>query len=321
MLIGHERQIAYLDAVLKNDRLAHAYLFYGPEAVGKLAVARSLAVALHCSRGSSSLGDACQECASCRAIAKDSHPYVVLLDTVHTLVSEKEKRKDIPIDDIRELKRVFSLAPEMGRWRIAIVNDAEKLSREACDALLKLLEEPGKRTLILLVSRGRDLLPQTVISRAQGIRFSLVPEELLRSALSLRTRDQKLCDEVVALAAGRPGLALRFLESREALAEERRILREVTSLFKSGDYIALLRFSGEIAGNAALRSRAVEYTLRILRRALHERARKGNPLPLIERLKEVGRIATILETTNVNPRLALDVLFLAAVGGTARRAV
>jgi len=281
MILGHEWQLAYLNKVVTLGRLSHAYLFYGPKGVGKFTIAKTFAQKLGCA-------------------------YPLVLDTQHTLVSSKEERKDIPIEDIRELRRISSLAPEGEKWRVAIINEAEKLSPPAADALLKLLEEPGELTLFILVTASPELLPSTIVSRTQSIRFSLLPEKVLAAHLASKKITPSLQKEILWIADGRPGVMFQLLEDRECLEKEKKLIKELSAIIKGREVSRAFDLSGEIAGNEELRSEAISYLLRILREKL--------PNPLVGmKLKRIQRLATILETTNVNPRLGLDIILLEAI--------
>lgn len=312
MILGHERQIQYLEKVLKKGRLAHAYLFYGPEGVGKFTIAKAFARTLQCAshQGQTLISrsdlDDCS-CVPCRLIEQNAHPHVYILDPEHTLVSKKEKRKDIPIEDIRELKRLLSLAPEGGQWRIVIINEAEKLSFDAADAFLKLLEEPGAQTLIILVTSERELLLPTVVSRAIPIRFSLVPEHTLAETLRAEVKDPALQKEILLLAGGRPGAVFRLLKEGN-LEKERKFLRQILVILKQKAITEALQFSEKTAFDEGGRKKMIEYIMRTLRARLLGQV--GDTIPLVRKLKNIQRIAGILETTNVNPRLALDAMML-----------
>ncbi len=286
MIFGHERQIQYLEKVLKKGRLAHAYLFYGPEHVGKFTVAKYLAGLLN-------------------------FPETIILSPEETLVSRKERRKDIPIDDIRELKRRLSFAPAGGAWRAAIINEAQNLSQEAADAFLKVLEEPGPNTVILLIASSPEFLPPTVVSRAQPLRFSLVSDNLMAKFLSGKVQNEKERKELLVLSSGRPGILKKLLEDPDYLKNSRRVLKNVLTILETGDLGAAFYFAQTISGDAEAREQAIEYLMRAFRYKLM-RAGEGNLTDILYRIKKINRAAKILETTNVNPRLAMDVIFLSA---------
>ncbi len=303
MILGHERQIQYLEKVLKNGRLAHAYLFHGSEHVGKFTVAKHFIEKLSC-------------------------PYPIILDLENTLTKKvprsplatgmaaeglAKKRKEISIEDIRELKRLFSLAAPEGEWRIAIINQAEKLSPDAADAFLKLLEEPGAGTLFILVTSSPEFLPSTIASRTQGIRFSLVPESIISEFVAGETRDEKLRQEVLSLSAGRPGMAVRMLEDKNYLSGERLMLNNITSILRAGELPEAFLLSEKISGDYEKREKMIEYILRMLRSTLLKDVLSERGRALAAKLKNIYRIATLLDTTNVNPRLAMDVIFIEAM--------
>ncbi len=291
MILGHERQIQYLEKVFKNGRMSHAYLFYGPEHVGKFTVAKFVIEKLPC-------------------------PYPIILDLENTLVSKKDKRKDIPIEDVRELKRLFSLSAPEGEWRIAIINQAEKLSPAASDALLKLLEEPGRETMILLITSSPEMLAPTIVSRTQAVRFSLVPEHILAGFLEKLVSDVTLRGEILSLASGRPGVTMELIENMEKFAGEKEFLKNIVSLTREKDIPEVFRFSETAAADQEKRARAVEYILRILRADFLKKIHTADPRGFVQRMKYIHRVAEALDTTNVNPRLALDMMLLSAISDT-----
>lgn len=313
MILGHERQIEYLEKVIRRGRIAHAYLFYGPEHVGKFTVAKAVARSFFCKNFKGFASDS-DECGDCRQIEQDIHPDVIILDIEHTLVSKKETRKDIPIDDIRELKRKFSFAPEPGKWRIAIINEAEKLSAAAANAFLKLLEEPGEQSLFILVSHSRDSLFPTIISRSQSIRFSLVPDKVTCEFLEQKKESRDRRDFILKLVAGRPGIAICAREDPAYLAKQEKMRNEVESILSCRDIPSALALAERVSKNKEECRTASEFLIRTLRNNLNSMISQKKPYYIaVAHLKEIHRILSILETTNVNPRLAMDVMFLEGI--------
>lgn len=312
MILGHERQIKYLEKVLKNGRFAHAYLFSGPEGVGKFTLAKAAAKFFYCQnyRG---LGEV-DECSQCRLIEENLHPQVVILDSENTLVSKKDTRKEIPIGDIRELKRRLAFAPAGGQWRVVIINQADKISKEAEAAFLKLLEEPGSRVLFILVSASKDNLSQTVISRTQVINFSLIPEKVLAPFLNSEIKDSRLNDEILRLTRGRAGKMFELLENKDKLKEERGFFAEIKALFEKTDLAGAFHLSEKAAAQDELRQKVPVYLILALReRLLESKATSSQKIGVIRSLKKIQRIWQIMETTNVNSRLALDAMFVEAL--------
>ncbi len=218
MIIGHQRQIRYLSRGLANGRMAHAYLFHGPEAVGKRTVAMALTRALLCQTRPMALGS-CGQCRSCEAIRRINHPDVTLLAPGRPFGEGNSARHEIGIAQIRELERRLSLSSWEGGWRVVIIDGAEMLSSEAQSSLLKTLEEPADRTVFFLITSAPELLFETIRSRSVPMHFSPVAEPELRQALRDAFPRAKLrLGEILRLANGRPGLALRFAAEPEVLA-------------------------------------------------------------------------------------------------------
>ena len=185
-----------LGALLERGTLPHALLFTGIEGVGKREAALMLAMACNCRRASAdsdSGGTApCGNCSACRKVHSRVHPDVLWIRPAGAFIR---------IDQIRDLVYTASMKPYEGRYRVAIVTDAQKMNPEAGNALLKLLEEPPAQTLILLTALQRsDLLP-TIVSRCQHIRFRPLCRAELASILTEAHGVEPVWAGVLAAAA------------------------------------------------------------------------------------------------------------------------
>ncbi|MGD1000499.1 MAG: DNA polymerase III subunit delta' [Candidatus Brocadiia bacterium] len=203
-MLGQERAKLLLAAAFAPERLGHAYLFTGPDGVGKTLLAQEAAQALLC-RGDGARP--CGACQDCRLFAHDSHPDFLLLEP------EGDSRV-IKIDKIRDLIHTLSLMPVQGDRRVAIIREADALQEPAANALLKTLEEPPASALLILTSsRPRALLP-TLRSRCQEIRFEPLSAEHLRAILDDRPGlDEEDVAAAVRLAGGSADRALQLIES------------------------------------------------------------------------------------------------------------
>lgn len=215
-----------LRRAIQDHKLPHAYLFVGPARVGKRTTAIALAKAINCSTQS---GEACDHCAVCRRIDRGVYP------DVHWLEPQGQTLK---IDQIRQLQELLMLQAYEGRMKVAVLDDVEKLTIEAANSLLKILEEPPQGTLFILLCQNLGGLPATVTSRAQVLRFGLAPRDRLVTLLHRHQCRPADAERVAALSGGRPGHALG-LELPKALALRAEALQLLMQAHK-GDSAAIL---------------------------------------------------------------------------------
>ena len=201
-------------------RVPHAILLAGPDGLGKGDFARRLSRSLVCAEVTDT-GDACGRCVACRQAEAGSHP------DQRTLTPE-EPGKMINIDAIRELTAKSVLSAQEGGYRVFLIEPAEAMNRAATNALLKTLEEPSSRTVLILVSSHPDRLAATIRSRCQLLKFNIPAAADVRTWLAERIGESGL-DELLAISGGAP---LRALQAREQgwLEESRRICQELLSL-------------------------------------------------------------------------------------------
>lgn len=232
-----------LESALASGTVHHAYLFAGPDGVGKELAAFGLAQALVCERRGAAAGPslfggasepsprACGECSACvRAVPQEGertavHPDVVVLERglypAQTIGRRTPETQEISIDQVRTL--VLSraaYAPHEGQAKVFVVRRAEELSVSAANALLKTLEEPGPRThFVLLTSQPDSLLP-TILSRTLRLRFAPLPDDLVAELLVARGIDGARAEEMARLAHGSMAVALALADPTESDARE-----------------------------------------------------------------------------------------------------
>lgn len=208
-LIGNRRAAAFLDRTLERGTVAHGLLFLGPAGVGKrTALGFFLAVLLG------------RTWAPADGLAA-FHAYPDFLLIARERDEKTEKlHKNISIEQVRELRQRLQMGSFLSSWKVAVVDGAEYLSPGAANALLKTLEEPTPKTLIVLVADARAGIPDTVLSRLQVIRFGLVPREDIRQALLDRDIARPDADALAGRAAGRPGIALTLAIDTEQRDED-----------------------------------------------------------------------------------------------------
>ncbi len=227
-LIGNRRAQEFLARAAASGTPAHALLFLGPSDVGKRTLACQFLATL--------LGrdwNRTQGLEQFRA-----YPDFSLLEREHDEKTERLK-KNISIEQVRELRERLGLGSFLSGWKVAVIDGAEYLSQEAANGLLKLMEEPTPQTLILLIADERLNIPDTVLSRVQTVRFSLVPTNELATGLMERGVDRAQAAVCAGRAGGRPGLAMRLAHDPALRAIVDEPLLRVVSILEQPLYVRM----------------------------------------------------------------------------------
>ena len=218
-IIGQEHIKEHLQNAIRTKKVSHAYIINGERHAGKEFIAGIFAMALQCENGDI---QPCQKCHSCTQALSKNHPDIIRL--VH------EKPNTISVEDIRkQINSDISIKPYSGPYKIYIVNEGEKMTIQAQNALLKTLEEPPAYGIILILTANKNALLPTVVSRCVVLNMKPVEDELLKNYLmeTVEIPDYK-ADICVAFARGNIGKS-RMLASSEEFEE---IREEAVTLMK-----------------------------------------------------------------------------------------
>lgn len=313
-ILGHERQKAILKRAQSSGRLAHAYLFEGPEGVGKRLVALALARSLFCVTK-----NGCGECPACRKVDHQNHPDLHIVEA---------DGNTIKIEQIRALQKELSFRPLEGERKICVIEAAEKMNASSGNALLKTLEEPsGHALLILLTSRPDAVLP-TIRSRCQRLPFSRLPTAIIRRALAEADAGNEAHAHILAtLSDGSFHKALG--RDRDLYLERRKTILKAVTALSHGSYLPLFELAAELAEEKERLSEILDILRAFYRdlllcqhgwpeddlvnRDLIEKVRRiaaqESPQTLLRKIEAINAAYFHLER-NVNGQLIFDVLLM-----------
>jgi len=297
---GHDEVWERLNALQTADRLPHALLFCGPPGIGKALLARRFVARLACEGGAA---EPCGECAACCQIGAGTHPDLLLIGAPDR-TRKDVRRKEIGIAQARELKRFVLLQTVAAPAKLAIVDDADRLSTAAQNALLKTLEEPPGAALLILISASPGALLTTIRSRCQRILFRPLPEVAVRAALVAAGVPVDELDHLVGEADGSPGRALTL---RECWPDEAR--HEVLGLLadlQRGRYGSVLAMSKGFGKSEQETVARLDGLLTSCQSAARRAARGGDSAALNRALRRSEAVAEALRTLRRrNPNRAL----------------
>ena len=293
-IIGHSDRIFRLNQTLQEGASAHAYLFVGPEAVGKHTIALAFARALIAGQKKLSFIDGWRE--------RDFYGDLLLCAPQREEKKGSTREKEIPIETIRSVQRKLTLSPRHGKYKVLVIDQANMLTTGAQSALLKTLEEPYQKTILILVTHEENALLSTVRSRCERVLFGLVTQnDIVKNFSSSKINEQ----ELQILSCGRPGMAKRLCTNESFWKEQKEAAESLQTCLK-----------GKIAQRLALAEnlskdlqKAQEYLLlwnAILRQEMLDKL----SVQSYKRIILIHKTMRLLRRTNVNSRLALENLFL-----------
>lgn len=288
--IGHARILSFFANARACDMLSHAYCFSGPTHVGKRTVAEHLAGELLCT--------------SVSALA--THPDFLLIE---------RDGKDITIEQAGQVRSALAKAAFLGGYQVVIIQDAERLNASSANALLKTLEEPKKRAVIILITQDETQLPETILSRCQLILFSPVAEHEVARALETRGIPAQRAAAIARYAHGLPGLAVDWAADTDAYDAHQNKREEFYSLWQKPLYKKLELLEGVFGGDKGdhLKTRDAIYAmLDVWEVALRDfvRGEKKERADKVLRIEEKIRQAKLFLPKNVHPRLLIEQILL-----------
>jgi len=292
-IIGHERQLRNIEHDIESGNLSHAYLLAGPNSIGKYTVAKKMAGILQCEN------NFCHECPTCIQVNKGSH-----IDTFE-IVDDKES---IKIDQVRSLVEKLSMTRQ-SKYKIVMIQTLERMTIEAFNSFLKILEEPPTKTIFILTTNDMNALPPTIVSRVRTIKFNIVSAAYLEDKLRALypTCDDETIKQVSLFSLGKTGKAIHLIEDSSALAEYVKIYHDVQNFLSHKNIADRFSYVEELSADDSKVEKFFNILKHILRSKLLEE--KSNDKKYANALSKIDE-AGILLKKNVNIRLVLENLML-----------
>ena len=341
-LIGHDRPIDLLRKSLRTGLLSHAYLFTGPEGVGKHTAAIALAMTVNC-QGDVPAGQPwpdvpCLLCPSCSRIMRGGHPDIseINLEVQAQALGDTGKKaapaKELKIDIVRDMQSSLGLSPHNARRKVYIIGDAARLNEEASNCLLKTLEEPPSHSMLILLAPDEEAVLPTISSRCVQVQFRPLSRTLVAHSLSdVWGAEEEQAEMLAALSGGRLGYAVGLLSDDGALSRRRSALEEA-ALLTGAPVLDRVEAAAKLArrftdARSELYDMLDEWEtwwrdVMVVKAGVQELAAGVDQLPSLQSIARRTPVAKaadavrLIQATrtqlleNVNPRLALEALTL-----------
>lgn len=324
-IVGQERAIKILTKSLKENKVSSSYIFIGSEGTGKYFTAIEFTKAVNCLNLNKNL-EACNNCHSCNGINKQCYPDLKIIEPI---------KNSVKIEQIREMRKEIGLKPFKSKKKVYIIDQAEKMTLEASNCLLKTIEEPPCYAIIILICSMIDPILPTIVSRCQIINFGLITsfkiKELLLNKLNNLEKDR--AEIISKLARGSIGKAFKLSADKEYFTRREKMLDYLSTIIpgKYGDdiFAKVEKIMSEIDRIEEILEMIKLWYRDIL---IIKNTRNQNYIVNCDKLEILGRKSQIYSqkmlidildyldqveeylTKNVNKRLVLERLYIKMVG-------
>lgn len=215
-IIGNTEVKEYLEKIVNSNNVLHSYLFLGTEGIGKKEIAKAFAKKVLCSTKE----DECT-CKSCTCFDSNNHPDLYIVDY---------DNQSIKIEEIRKLTEKVIEKPIISEKKVYIINNAETMTKEAQNCLLKTLEEPPEFAIIILISSNENLILNTIKSRCMKIKFDNIDKEYVKKYIEENLEYPELSENILEYINGSIGKAINLKDNIEKYMEIEKYLKKVKNL-------------------------------------------------------------------------------------------
>ncbi|MGE3279212.1 MAG: ATP-binding protein [Candidatus Altimarinota bacterium] len=288
-LIGHDRVKKQLQRDVESRQPHHAYLFSGPEHVGKMSLLRELMSQLR--DGKAAEGNALLQ----QQLEAGQGP---------GLISFLDHGESLKVEQIRTIADAVSKRTAQDQFSFCVIEHLERMTRSAANAFLKMLEEPSERFIFLMTTRREKKLLPTVLSRVQLFRCSVLPEKQVREFVEQQVENAVLAQELMELSMGRIGMAVSMMRDKEVL-ERMRNLSDRARVLLDHDVTERFRLAEHLTQKDADPQEIFQFLLFLAQKLQREGMERW--IPQLDRIQKLNRL---FQDTQVNKRMFLEELFL-----------
>lgn len=293
-ILGQEFAITILKRTIKQNRLGSSYLFFGPDGVGKTKTAKELAKVCNCQDVQQE--DSCGVCSACYKIEQDIHPDVAVIKpaSIHFLISQ-----------IQDLQKEVYTTPFEGKKKVYILDEIDKMTKEAANAFLKTLEEPPINTLFILITSSLEVLLSTIISRCRPVKFNLISEGIQTQMFSKWELEPSKFSMLAQASGGSLGRAKEYLE-KGVFEHQAKLSKELENIFgKDKGFGLISKVASKIVDY--YKKENIELFLEIFSVWLKQSA---NLINLSKAIDVVLETQKMIRFQNANLQLAMEVMFI-----------
>ena len=297
MIIGNKKKIDILRQIIKSNNIPHAMIFSGPEMIGKKKIAIEFIKNIFCE-------ELCGECYFCKSI--EYNPDINIISPVDG---------NIEIEEIRKAKERLSLKPYYNKIKALIIDDSHLMKSDAQNAFLKMLEEPKGDTLIIFITPFREMLLKTIRSRAQEIKFSLVGNEEIEKYLISLGASSKKAKEISLISSGQIGKAINFFEDKSKMDFFNKSIEDIIFLSRS-NISQRFQYAEKLKDDKIKIIEILDIWERFLRREIllkvfnYKSSVNYSLQKTKELIDELEKIKYIIESSNINKRIAFESLLI-----------
>lgn len=294
-VIGHKNIIENLITIAKSKNVSHAYIFDGEEGIGKSTVAEIFAQAILCQ---DFCEDNCGHCKSCRLTFNKSHPDVKIYD--FTVGEDGKERASISVESVRQFKKEIYLKPFFADRKIYILENADKMTVEAQNAMLKIFEEPPSYITIILITNGISKILSTIKSRAVIIKFPSLKSSELEKYLEKNIAETENKKVYASISGGSIKRMLELIDDENSLILRREVIEGIKELIESSSPVSYNTIYNTFMSNKDIKDSIIDMFMMFIMDIVHTKFENEDKIINIDMTDELKKIALKVNVISIN---------------------